>query len=168
MGSGQLRLVIDNLRLQYQGMLDFNEMYKIMDYWFREKGYDKYEIRNYEIHTPEGKQVEIELHPWKKMTTSEEIQFKIKIFARHLKDFVVPLNGKKVKKQEGEVIIDFTAYIRLDYEDKWRRKSYFVFLRAIFDQFLYKQMIDRYTAYIEDEINHLYRTVKNYLNMNKF
>ena len=42
------RIVVDSLQLKYQGLVNVNEFYRIMDKWFREKGYDKYEKRTSE------------------------------------------------------------------------------------------------------------------------
>ena len=164
----ELRTVVDNLRLQYQGIFNFRELYTLIDRWYRDRGYDKYEVRNSEQHLPTGIQLEIELHPWKKITLYEETQHKITIIATDLKDVMVTKNGKKVKMQEGKLMIFFTVYLRTDYLGKWDSKPYFVFLRGIFDQVIYKSFIDRDMKLLSEEINHLYNVARTYLNMNKF
>lgn len=61
------RIVVDNLRLNYHGLMDVNEFYRVMDKWFREKGFDKYEKRNFEQVLKEGIQIEIRLNHGKKL-----------------------------------------------------------------------------------------------------
>jgi len=36
------KLVIDQVKLTYDGIFDLNGLYRTIDAWFYEKGYDKY------------------------------------------------------------------------------------------------------------------------------
>ena len=62
------KLVVDQLKLTFEGIFDLNGLYRTIDSWFYEKSYDKLEKRNYEQVLPSGKDIEIELLPWKKTT----------------------------------------------------------------------------------------------------
>ena len=52
----ETRIVIDKLRIQYEGLFSVAELYQLIDNWLREKGYDKMERKNVEKVTPKGKQ----------------------------------------------------------------------------------------------------------------
>ena len=41
-------VLVDKMRLTYEGIFSILEVYKIMDEWFEEKGYDKREVKNIE------------------------------------------------------------------------------------------------------------------------
>ncbi|MEK6921009.1 MAG: hypothetical protein AABX82_03945, partial [Nanoarchaeota archaeon] len=83
------RIVVDALRLNYQGLMDVNEFYRVMDKWFREKGFDKYEKRNFEQVLKEGRQIEIEIEPWKKINDYAKEVMKIIFLFTNVKDVVV-------------------------------------------------------------------------------
>ena len=57
------RLVVDHLRLKYEGLFNATELYKLIDKWLNEKAYDKRELRNQENVRPDGKYVELILMP---------------------------------------------------------------------------------------------------------
>ena len=60
-------VVIDKMRMGYEGLFDVSELYKLIDGWLREKGYDKREKRMAEKVTEGGKFIEWEIEPWKKI-----------------------------------------------------------------------------------------------------
>ena len=69
------KLVIDQLKLTYEGIFDLNGLYRMIDSWFYEKGYDRWELKNYEQVLPTGKDIEIEyVSPLAKAQKSSELQ----------------------------------------------------------------------------------------------
>src|SRR3989338_7588125 len=88
------RIIVDHLTISYSGIFNVTELYQLMDNWFREKGFDKRELRNQEHVTPEGKYIELELQPWKKV--SDYVRHVIKVLVRmiRVKEIVVDIDGK--------------------------------------------------------------------------
>ena len=61
-------IVVDRMKIEYEGLFSARELYKLIDNWFFEKGYDKREKKSSESIKPAGKYIEMELEPWKKVT----------------------------------------------------------------------------------------------------
>ena len=38
-------LIVDHMRIQYEGLFDATELYKLIDRFFRDKGYDKRDLK---------------------------------------------------------------------------------------------------------------------------
>ena len=82
-------LIVDHMRIQYEGLFDATELYKLIDRFFRDKGYDKRDLKNVEKVRPQGKFIEIELLPWKKTTDYFKNEIKVRMIMEDLKDVEV-------------------------------------------------------------------------------
>ncbi len=162
------RIVVDTLRLNYQGLFNLNELYLVIDKWFRERGWDKYERKNYEQVFKDGRQIEIEIEPWKKTSDYARAAIKINMIFTGIKDVVVKRDGYNVKMNQGKLLMTFMGYLDTDYEDRWESKAFLFFLRTLFDMYVYKIHTNKFESYVADETTHLYNTIKSYLNMQKF
>ena len=69
-------VVVDKLRLSYEGLFKVTDLYKLVDGWLRQKGYDKREKRMAESVTKGGKCIEWEMEPGKKITDYAKIVIK--------------------------------------------------------------------------------------------
>ncbi len=162
------RIVVDTLRLNYQGLLNVNEFYRIMDKWFREKGFDKYEKRNFEQVFQSGRQIEIEIEPWKKISDYAKEVMKIIFLFTNVKDVVIEKDGHKINMQQGKVAVTFMGYLETDWEHKWEGTPWTFFLRAVFDQYIYKINTDKFYSLVAEDTMHLYNTLKAYLNLQRY
>jgi len=161
-------IVVDKLRLAYEGLFSAKELYNLIDGWFFEKGYDKRENRNTEIVRPEGKYIEIELEPWKKVTDYARNVIKVRIIIEDLKEVVVEKDHHKVKLNHGKLKFVFDAYLDTDYENKWEGKPVFYFLRTIFDKYIYKPFTIGFETGVKDDLNQLHTQIKAFLNLYRF
>jgi len=116
------RLVVDHMRLKYEGLFNATELYKLIDKWLNEKAFDKRELRNEEHVKPDGKYVELILMPWKKISDYARHVIRLEIRMRNLKDVVVEKDGQRVKMNQGKIDIIFDGYLDTDYEDRWEQK----------------------------------------------
>jgi len=80
------KLIVDQLKLTYEGLFDLTGLWQLIDSWFYEKNYDRWERKNYEQVLPTGKTIEIELLPWKKTTEYFKNTIKVRIKVAELKD----------------------------------------------------------------------------------
>ncbi len=162
------RIVVDTVRLNYQGLLNVNDFYRVMDKWFREKGFDKYEKRNVEQVFKEGRQIEIEIEPWKKINDYAKEVMKVVFLFTNVKDVTIEKDGHKMQMQQGKVAITFMGYLETDWEHKWEGTPWTFFLRAIFDQYVYKINTDKFYSLVAEDTMHLYNTLKAYLNLQRY
>lgn len=160
-------VLIDKMRLTYEGLFDVVELYKMIDRFFKEKGYDKREKHNSERVTAEGKFIELELEPWKKITDYAMNVIKLRIVMSDITEVVVKKGNVKVKLNKGKVKMVFDAYLETDYENRWEGKPLFFFLRTILDKFIFKPYTSGFRKNVMDDCNHLYNKVKAFLNLYK-
>ena len=161
-------VIVDKLKLTYEGIFSVSELYKLIDEWFRWKGYDKRENKNIEIVKPEGKFIEIELEPWKKVTDYAKNVIKIRIQMFDIRDVEVEKDNTKLKLNQGKVHFVFDGYLETDYEARWEGKPIFYFIRTIFDKYLYRPFTAGFERGVKQDLMHLHGQIKAFLSMYRF
>ena len=161
-------VVVDKLRLTYEGLFNVSELYKLIDGWLRTKSYDKHELKNIEKVRPEGKFIEIELFPWKKLTDYAISLIRLRIIMTDIKEVEVEREGKKAKMNQGTVHMVFDGMLETDYEKRWESKPIFYFLRAIVDKYIYRSYLDGYKQVIMQDVNQLHTQIKAFLNLYRY
>lgn len=161
-------VVVDKLRLTYEGLFNVTELYKLIDGWFRTKSYDKAELKNVEKIKPEGKFIEIELFPWRKLTDYAISRIRIRIIMTGVKEVMVEREGAKVKLNQGNIQMVFDGYLETDYENRWEQKPIFYLLRGIVDKYIYRSYLEGYKEVVKQDINHLMTQIKAFLNLYRY
>jgi len=159
------RIIVDAMKLGYKGLFDATELYKMIDAYFRERAYTKHELRAYEHVYPSGKQVEVIKEPYRKISDYAKYVIRISLIMSNVKEVVVEKDGVKVKLNQGDVEIQFDGFLEMDYEHRWEKSPFFYFLRAVFDQFVFKVHTERFEAGLVEEVNDLHSQVKAFLNL---
>ena len=162
------KLVLDHLTLEYNGLFDCNELYRLIDAYLAEKKYDKFEKRNIEQVTPSGKHIELELNPWKTVTDYTKLWMKITILMTNVKEVEVEKDGVKVKLNQGNVHIVFDGYVETDKENKWEGTPLFMFFRTIVDKYVIKRYVQSWENEITEDIMHLHAQIKGFLNLYRY
>lgn len=165
---GERRIVVDNLMLQYEGLFDARELYLVMDKWFRQRGYDKFEKRNHEYNYKDSKYIEYELEPWKKFTDYVKCVINVYVHIYNMTNVTVKRDGHDVKLNQGKIKVRFMGYLVTDYEGKWEGKPLFYFIRAVVDKWIYRVSADKYEGGVADEVKHLYQNIRAFLNMYRY
>lgn len=164
----ELRLIVDHEKLNYEGFFNVTELYQLIDNFFREKGFDKREVRNEEHMRPEGKYIMIELMPWKKITdyVKHVIRVEIKMFG--VTEVEVERDKHKLRLNKGRINIIFDGYLETDYEHRWEQRPMFFFLRTVFDKFVYKIYTQEAIGQLTATTYELRDIIKGFLNLYKY
>lgn len=157
-------VLVDQLKLNHEGLFDFKEFYKVLGDWFFEKGYDRYEKLNEEIEGENGKSIVIELRNWKKLSDYYRHRFKIRIYVTDMKDVEVEIDGEKKKYNQGKIQIVIDSYNETDWINKWNDRPFHYFLRVLFDKYIYKRYTEIHENAMIADVNDLHSKLKNYLN----
>ena len=158
-------IVVDKLRLTYEGLFSVSDLYRFIDEWFEQKSYDKREKKNIESVSEEGKYIEIELEPWKKVTDYSKNIIKLRMIFEHITEVEVEKDGKKITLNKGKVHMVFDGYLETDYFHRWEGKPIFFVIRTIFDKFIYAPFTAGFQKGIKDDVQHLYNNIKAFLNL---
>lgn len=152
----------------YKGLIDVKNLYKVIEKWFSEAGYDKVELWNYEEVYEDGKQLTWKLEPFKKITDFAKVEIRIEAWLTKLKEVVVERDGVKVKLFRGEAKFKFDTFMITDYENYWGTKPMYFFLRTLADKFLYRSYVERYEEIALNDKEAIKREIKSFLNMQRF
>lgn len=161
-------IIVDKMRVTYEGLFSVTELYKMMDEWFEEKNYDKKELKNVENVTPEGKYIELLVEPWKKVTDYAKNVIRIRMIMTDIKDVEVEKDGVKVKLNQGKIQIVFDAYLETDYENRWEQKPTFFLIRTLFDKYFFKPFTKGFHTGVKADLNHLVTKIKSFLNLYRY
>lgn len=164
---GEKRLIVDQLRLNYSGLMNTSELYKTVLGWFYERGYDMFERRNSQIITPTGKHMELEIVPWKKNSDYAQTEIKLRWFIKDATDIEVEKEGVKLKLQQGELQLIIDAWLVTDYQDQWEKKPAMYFFRTLVDKFIFRGYTDKFESMLVSDVHHLHTRIKSLLNMYK-
>ena len=162
------KLVIDQLKLTYEGLFDLNSFYRLIDSWFYEKQYDKHELRNYEQVLPTGKDIELELLPWKKTTTYFKNIIRMRIRFLNIKDVEIEKEDVKLNINQGTIRMVIDGYLESDYEGWWEDRPMFYFIRTLFDKYIYKSQFNKYQGWLIHDIQDLHSRIQKFLNLYKY
>ena len=159
-----LRIIVDHLKLDYSGLMDAKEIFKLINRWLSERHFQKKEDKCHEQNLPEGKSIEYEISHWKKITDYVKYIYKIKAWFQDIKKVEVKQGNKKVKVDQGRVLIYFDGYIEHDYEHRWDDRPFFIFLRTMYDKFIYKIYTERFEQRLTHDMHNLYNEIEKFLN----
>ncbi len=162
------KLVIDQMKLTYEGIFDLNGLYRLIDGWFYQKGYDKWEKKNFEQIMPTGKDVEIEMLPWKKTTDYFKNILKIRMKFTSIKDVEIEKNGVKMRLNQGRVMMIFDGYLESDYDQRWEDKPLFFLIRTLFDKYVFKSYFNKYEKWLVNDVYDLHGRIQRFLNLYRY
>jgi hypothetical protein len=152
----------------FKGLIDVAGLYKIIEKWFADNGYDKVEVWNFEEVYEDGKQLTWKLEPYKKISDFARVEIRIQAWFKKLKEVVVEKDGLKNKLLRGEVKFRFETFMLTDYENYWGTKPMYFFLRTLADKFIYRTYIDRYEDIALADKDGIKREIKSFLNMQRY
>ncbi len=163
----EIKYLIDGKEVKYEGLFDLRGLFKAIDDFFRERGYDRLETKNYEEVYETGRQITIELLPYKKVNDYVKMQIRIYAFFKEVRDKVVEIDGVKRKLQHGKAEFWFDADLLTDYEHRWESRVVLYFLRTISDKFIRKSQVGMAEEICKKDCMDVIELVKNFLNMNR-
>lgn len=161
-------LVVDHLKLSYEGLFNADELYAVISGFFYERGWDWYEKVNDARVLPSGRQVYIELEPWKNISDYYKIAVLIKLIISDMKEIEVEQNNKKIKVNKGVIKMAIDGFVVSDRKSKWNEKPLQWFLSIIFEQYFFKDHYKKAEIWIKSDVELLHQQVKNYLNTFKY
>ena len=114
-------LVVDHLKLSYEGLFNAAELYNVISSFFFTKHWDWKEIINMEQITPTGKQIRLVLEPWKSVTDYYKIIIKMTVNMVDVNDVEVEHEGKTMRLNQGAVRITFDGIVLCDRNNQWTK-----------------------------------------------
>ncbi len=152
----------------FKGLMDVKELYMLLDKWFKERGYDKNELWNFEENYEDGKQITLKIQPYKKISDYAKVEIRVTAQLRKLKEVVIEKKKQKMKLMRGEATFIFDVFLTTDYEGHWETKPMLFFIKTVSEKYLYKSYIEKYEENAIADKDAVKRELKSYLNMQRF
>ncbi|HIH43064.1 TPA: hypothetical protein HA246_05450 [Candidatus Woesearchaeota archaeon] len=162
------KILVDDLRMQYTGLFDVTELYRLFDELIHERGYVKLEKKSDQFMTKHGRQIYLEIRPVKEFEQDFLSTIKIRIKMNDVKDVVLEVNGAKKQYNQGNLLLIFDGWTTTFYEFAWETKPVFVFLRMLVDKYIYKVSFGKYEGEIINDVHYIYDRVKAHLNLHRY
>ncbi|NTV23121.1 MAG: hypothetical protein HGA85_01955 [Nanoarchaeota archaeon] len=155
--------------MNFEGLFSMKEVFRVVDKYFRTKGFDKKIIFDEEYNTEKGKYIHVKAEYYKKTDAYVRLQVRLWIYANDLIEVEKEVEGVKVKTNHGKFNIIFdgqlqTGYITDNFNDT---KPLYFFWRVIYEQYIARPRIAYWENVIRHVITELKTEVAGYLNINK-
>jgi len=164
---GEVNHVVDHLKLEYKGVFDLREMFRMFTRWYAESPYEKGGDYASEQHTSSGKYLEYCYYPWKKQTDYIRYFQKIRLLIYELKKVNMMVDGKKKVMDHARVVIYIDGFVEHDYENRWQRHGVQQFIRTLYVKFFYKRYSKYHEKLIIDDCHQVYDLFERFFNMYK-
>ena len=164
----EIKTLIDGRSLSYEGVFNLKDLYRIIDSWFKDRGYDKQEIKNWEDVSENEKQIVIEIIPYKKVSDYARIDIRLFMIFSKIAEIEVEKDSLKFKMNKGRAEFYFDAYVVTDYENKWESRPIFFFIKNVFDKWIYRIYTSNYDSEAIRDATEIENEIRSYLNMHRF
>jgi hypothetical protein len=161
-------IVIDSLSLDYEGLFNAKDFYKLLDNFFGEKNYDKREVLSMEKVESKGKYVELEIEPYRKITDYAKLVVRVRTKMFNVKEVEVEKDGHKLRLNQGKVSVVIDGFVQTDYENRWTDFPIRLFLKTIYDKFIYKKHTDEFDAKLKEDVGLLHNQIKAFFNLYRY
>ena len=103
------RIVVDHIVVSYHGLFNMKELYRMIDFFFMEKGYTKHETIVKEDDGERGKKMFLSTEPYRKISDYVKYVIRLEIESRDVKTVEVEKDNTKIIMNHGEVNVIVTG-----------------------------------------------------------
>lgn len=161
------RTLADGKTMTYHGPIDLKNLLKHIDEFFKQRGYDKQELKNHEQVTGDEREIVMEIMPFRKISDYEKIEIRLFMIFKHLKEADVDFQGTIKKVFVGDAVISMDCYLVTDYENTMQMKPGLMVFRTLVDKFVHKHYISEAEAWAKKDATDVEREIKAWLAMQK-
>jgi len=162
---GDTKLVVDHLKLEYQGVFSVRDLFRMFTRWCKERAYEKGGDYISEQNTENGKYIEYFYYPWKKDTSEVRFFMKIRLLIYDLKKVDMMVDEEKKRLDHGKVILYLDGFLEFDYDVRWQHQPLWIFLRTIFNKYVFSRYHSSFEKIIIDDTHDLYEHFERFFNM---
>lgn len=151
-----------------KAVFNVKETYKHAKEWLEYWRYDVVEKKYKHKEAGDGKEVEIVWNCTREIDEYTQFYIEIRWLCLNMKDIIVNIGNQKIKMNKGEINVFVSAYLVLDWQNKWEERPILKFLRSFFEKYLYHGHIQSLKEELWKEAWAFYNEIKAYLNMYEF
>lgn len=151
-----------------KSVFNVKETYKHAKEWLEFWRYDVVEKKYKHKEAASGREIEIDWICTREIDEYTQFMLDIRWLCLMIKDVKVQVGNKKITMQHGEINVFISAYLVLDWQNKWEESAVMKFLRSFFEKYLYQGHIQSLKEQLWKEGWAFYNEMKAYLNMHEF
>lgn len=160
--------IVEKKRITYEGVFSVSELYKMIDEFFENLGYDKVELKNTEVVQPDGKYCEIEVEPYKSVTDWAKLRVHIRMIFSSIKDIEVKRDDYPKRLNSGKVQLVIDAWVETDTLQMWEEKPVYYLLRQMFHKYIFPSPVSHMKSDLKNHVNRLVDEIKAFLNLYRY
>lgn len=162
-----LNLLVDQLKITYDGIFDMQAFYQMLESWMIERVYIKVEPLNEEFETPTGKQIKLILFPFRRLGDYGYSRIRLKITVKNLTKIELEHKGLKKKMNLGNVKVKIDAFTESDHGKWWKDTPLKFFFRTLMEKYFFNKYYSNIQKEILNDTEHLYMRIKTFFNLYK-
>jgi hypothetical protein len=152
----------------YEGIFSLRELYKMIDAFFKVKGYERAVLLDQESSTESGRNILTKLRPYNAAKSDSIYEIQLTLNISNMTDTIKEVDGMKVKFDKGKVQITIDAFILYNVRGKWESRAEYYFIRTIFDKYLFKPESGKHEGRVKAHAIELRNELSSHLNLYKF
>ena len=165
---GEPYLVEINKELNFEGIFDMDELFRIIDNNYRSKGFDKQIYYDDEYETEQGKYFYLKYDYYKKVDSYVRIVNRYWIHVDGVMPMSSVIDGEKIEKSYGKISINCDCLMETEYFQSFPDSNPVYFLLRVFiEKYVLKAKIDYWKNVTKFMLTECLAEVLTYLNMNK-
>ena len=160
--------VTDKRPLGFEGYFRPDDVFQVIRHFLKERGYFPLETKNFEEVFEHGRQINLELNPFKQMSDYLKKEMVLRVRMMRLKEETIEIDGVKKRYHHGKIQLICDALLVTDLKAKWEGSGWMYFLRTMNDKFIRKDWISQAQAEVGKDLDELMHEVSAHLNMIRF
>jgi hypothetical protein len=156
-------------KIDIKGQLfDLGEVYKHAHEWLEWHKYDVVESKYAEKTKADGKELKITWEATRDVDEYTRFEIDVKWTLYGVNDVEMAHEGKKIKLQSGNLVIETNAFVITDYDGKWETSRQNKFLKSFFEKYLYAGDLTRLKGQIWKQGWDFYNEMKAFLDLYQY
>ena len=161
--------VLYDLRTTYNGPFVVEDFYREVEGWIREKGFEKEPKKKMEHVTKGGKKIEWVIEAHHKLDDLHHGVVILRALLDNIKEVVVKRDGKKIKVNNGDVLINIDGFIQSHIHGSFFQiKPVYYFIRTLIDKFIYQFWSFKWDGVVSGDCHDLFKRLRAFFEVQKY
>ncbi len=149
--------------IKYSGIFDLRELVNAINSCLSDRNYIPVQVEHSEKITTAGREVIIDIEPFRDVTEYVRFSLRVTIIVLRMVDVIVEEEGRKVKKQKGDLEFMIKSSIKKNWKKTFSKSSSGEFFRQTYEKYMAKKVLLGYEDKVEAEANEIINKVKEVL-----
>ena len=156
------------MSLKYEGLFDAKELYRMLNHFFRQKGFQSSNPSVRETVHKDGKDIVYKWEPRRKSSDYSHHIIRTEISMHDVKEVRVKKDGKVLHLNSGRIEAKIEGILETDYENLWETQAFYQFMKTIMGKWLFKPADREKVEALKSDAKELHAQLQAFLNFYKY